>query len=156
MPDLQYACARETGAYNGMLHYHLILTGWRYTPFETLSQLWASRSKAWVINIQRVRYESVAAYIAKYVSKNPAIKAKHVTYSAHWPKLVPLSKIGTRYGSITLPNTPTPIAQTTTGALLEKVAPNCYCWGAYERTSLDTLLWLMSLQGRSPPQYQAA
>jgi hypothetical protein len=154
-PALQYAAVKEQGAKSGMLHLHVVLTNFEYTPQADISAEWARLSSAWVVNIQRLTGTQAAAYAAKYVSKALDAARKNVTYSSAWPKLpksglhlVPIDEVGfwgpTKWHSVTID-----------GGLVHSLQPGCSCFGLTRPTSYGDHLWLRSLKGRSPPPSRA-
>lgn len=87
----EYAAIKEFGSTTGMLHLHVVLTGWSFIPQHTLSAMWRKASRgAFVVDIRSIPDpERTARYVAKYVSKTIARidVRKAVTYSRGWPKL---------------------------------------------------------------------
>ena len=154
-PQLEYVAVKELGGRHGMLHLHILLTGYRFTAQPRISAEWRRLTGAWVVNVQRVRTDQAASYVAKYIGKGDAVAKKTVTYSSKWPKLppssvhlVPLRELG--------PEGPTTVRLSTSkGGFVEAYEETCDCFGTVRPTSIGEHLWLKSLPGRSPPGFLA-
>ena len=74
MNEIQYALVWEKTK-KGYPHAHLLLRA-PYIPQAFLSRTWERLSGAKIVDIQRVRHENqAAAYVSKYLAKDPAVPA---------------------------------------------------------------------------------
>jgi len=158
MPDLQYAAVKERGARSGMLHLHVLLSGWRYVPQAELSREWGRRSGAPVVWVNSRRAELVAVlaeYLSKYVSKalGHGDVRKAVSYSAGFPRLPSLEKAWRVTGAKTERGLPavTYTHSLGTGCLVTRDR-GCVCLEGARSVGLDGHLFLQRIQDRGPPR----
>jgi len=135
LPDLEYVAVKEYGSLSGMIHLHVIVTGWVYIHQSELSDAWRRLADgAFRVDIRRLYgpEDLAARYAAKYVAKalGSRYSRKVVTYSRGWPR--PESGPSWRLTPwrTSSPDRPNPLVTTAElggGALLFALADDCSC-----------------------------
>lgn len=154
-PTLEYAACKEEGSSSGMKHLHVILLNLEYTPQPAISARWRELTGAWVVRVERLRSDRAHYYVAKYVSKDLDAARKHVTFSRGFPPLPPNDVRLTRIAETGYTGPSKVALWTDAPGIVDKMVPDCTCFGPAHPASMKDLLWLRYLQDHSPPASQA-
>jgi len=157
-PGFEYAAVKERGSRTGMLHLHIILTGWLFLPHSELQAQWKACSGATFVNVKRLYGTpgSAAEYVSKYVSKalDGESWGKAVTYSRGWPKEREAEKLWTFAGE-TWPYRQAPsvrIGRVMPGGAILAIDKGCDCTARAVMASLSYHLHLMRLERSLRPE----
>jgi len=157
IPGLQYVAVKERGRRTGMLHLHVLLSGWTWIDQAALSREWERRSGARVVDVRRRPADVVpvlAEYVSSYVTKalGEGDVRKCVSFSSGFPRLPVLEKLWRVTGARVDRGLPAGgyVASLGTGCLVTRDA-GCACLEDARELGLDGHLFLQRVQDRGPP-----
>jgi len=145
LPELAYAAVKERGTLHGMLHLHIIVTGWTYITQGELSEMWRKFTRgAFRVDIRRLYGDddSLASYVAKYLAKALGDRAarKSVTYSRNWPPSPKrLDTTGPWKLTALRTDTPAPWLTRLPGGLVTIIDAHCECMEALSALDVEPI-----------------
>lgn len=152
-PGAEYAAIKEEGPDTGMLHLHVILTGWRYISQRQLSTWWLTYSGAPVVWIRRVASRYAAHYVAKHLTKGVDHMRNPVTYSRGFPRQEFEAPLQFICKCRRVPDDWQLTHVHGWGILLAQLAPGCDCFKDADPLHDGERAWLALISDRSPPRY---